>query len=188
MQVLTLVRHAETAWNAEGRLLGSTDLPLSPTGEWQAEQLRARLAAERFTAAFCSDKLRATATASAILEAHSGVLLTQTAVWRELDFGGAEGQLSLGVVREEHMLVDSLATRLRDWLSDLEAAPSEANVLVVAHGGPLRMLLCLLLGLPPERHWSFRVDCASVTVAARAPGLTTLMLLNDCSHLGNQSW
>jgi len=54
---------------------------------------------------------------------------------------------------------------------------------VVAHGGPLRVLLCLLLGLPVERHWSFRLDCAGVSVVDCAPGLVTLRLLNDCCHL-----
>ena len=40
MTLLALLRHAETAWNAEGRIQGRTDIPLSETGR---EQLRARV-------------------------------------------------------------------------------------------------------------------------------------------------
>ena len=36
---LTLVRHGETIWHAENRYAGSTDIPLSPRGQEQAEKL-----------------------------------------------------------------------------------------------------------------------------------------------------
>ncbi len=65
----------------------------------------------------------------------------------------------------------------------MEATEPDGHLLVVSHGGPLRVLLCHLLGLPPARHWSFRLDCATVSVVACAPGLATLMLLNDRCHL-----
>lgn len=42
--VVLLVRHGETAWNAEGRLQGQTDVPLSPAGREQARLLGERLA------------------------------------------------------------------------------------------------------------------------------------------------
>ncbi|MGH3054542.1 MAG: histidine phosphatase family protein, partial [Gaiellaceae bacterium] len=39
MTTLLLVRHGETDWNAEGRLQGHTDRPLSEYGRRQAQQL-----------------------------------------------------------------------------------------------------------------------------------------------------
>ena len=37
---LCLVRHGETAWNAEGRVQGQLDIPLSATGLAQAAAVR----------------------------------------------------------------------------------------------------------------------------------------------------
>ena len=63
-----------------------------------------------------------------------------------------------------------------------QGSPSR-TILVVSHAGPLRVLICLLLGLPVEAHWSFHVDRASLTIVDRAPDMGTLMLLNDRCHL-----
>ncbi len=57
------------------------------------------------------------------------------------------------------------------------------TLLVVSHGGPLRVLICLLLGLPPEMHWSFHLDHAGVTVIERAADMGTITLLNERCHL-----
>lgn len=35
---LTLVRHGRTAYNAAGRIQGSTDIPLDEVGDWQVHQ------------------------------------------------------------------------------------------------------------------------------------------------------
>ena len=57
---LWLVRHGETLWNREGRLLGWTDLPLTAEGEAQARRLKGALPS---LPAFSSDLLRARQTA-----------------------------------------------------------------------------------------------------------------------------
>jgi broad specificity phosphatase PhoE len=55
---LVLVRHGETAWNAEGRVQGQTDVPLNEVGRAQAAALVPVLAAERFAAIYSSDLQR----------------------------------------------------------------------------------------------------------------------------------
>ncbi len=179
---LTLVRHAETSWSAERRLLGATDLPLSAIGARQAVRLRDRLAGARFTAACSSDLRRASDTAATILEAHPGVVAATLSALRELDFGVAEGGDQASHTEAPRAL-DDLGCRLRGWLAGSRSTYEGGHVLVVSHGGPLRVLLCLLLDLPPARHWSFRLDCASVSIVDCAPGLATISLLNDRSHL-----
>lgn len=60
---LCLVRHGETAWNAEGRVQGHTDIPLSPMGIRQAHASAAALSQHDFTAVYSSDLMRVRQTA-----------------------------------------------------------------------------------------------------------------------------
>lgn len=61
---LCMVRHGETAWNAEGRVQGQLDIPLSPVGEAQARAVAEALAGERFDALYSSDLVRVQQTAA----------------------------------------------------------------------------------------------------------------------------
>ena len=58
-----MVRHGETEWNAEGRVQGQTDIPLSPVGVQQAHKVAAVLAAQDFSAIYSSDLMRVRQTA-----------------------------------------------------------------------------------------------------------------------------
>jgi probable phosphoglycerate mutase len=52
---LCVVRHGETAWNAEGRVQGQLDIPLSDAGRAQARSVARALAQGRFQALYSSD-------------------------------------------------------------------------------------------------------------------------------------
>jgi probable phosphoglycerate mutase len=60
---LCLVRHGETEWNAEGRVQGQTDIPLSAHGHAQAHAAAEALCRHDFTAVYCSDLIRVRQTA-----------------------------------------------------------------------------------------------------------------------------
>ena len=60
---LCIVRHGETAWNAEHRVQGQLDVPLNAVGEAQALAAARALAQERFDAVYSSDLERARKTA-----------------------------------------------------------------------------------------------------------------------------
>ena len=65
--LLILVRHGRTAWNAEGRFLGRTDLPLDEEGREQARACAAQLP-WTLDAVYSSSMLRARQTARAFGE------------------------------------------------------------------------------------------------------------------------
>ena len=90
MTELALIRHAESAWNAEGRWQGHGDPPLSPRGREQAAALAAELAPLRFELVVTSDLARAIETGAALARA-LGVDPLACAGLRELDLGGWTG-------------------------------------------------------------------------------------------------
>ncbi len=61
---ICMIRHGETAWNAEGRVQGQTDVPLSAVGEAQARAVSEALAGGRFVALYASDLARVRQTAA----------------------------------------------------------------------------------------------------------------------------
>ncbi|MGO9672670.1 MAG: histidine phosphatase family protein [Methylocella sp.] len=85
-----LVRHGETAWNAEGRLQGQTDIPLNETGRAQAKAAAARLATQSFDALYSSDLTRTFETA-AVAAAQLGLEAQRTQTLRERFFGAFQG-------------------------------------------------------------------------------------------------
>ena len=87
---ICLVRHGETAWNAERRLQGHLDIPLNEHGLAQAAATARSLGGERFDAAYCSDLTRARQTADAIAS-HLGLSLCQNAQLRERHYGVFQG-------------------------------------------------------------------------------------------------
>jgi probable phosphoglycerate mutase len=92
MTEIFLIRHGETAWNAERRLQGHLDIPLNAEGERQAAALARALADEKFDAIVSSDLGRARSTAQAVASAQGMPLSTDPAL-RERCFGAFEGLL-----------------------------------------------------------------------------------------------
>ena len=89
---IVLIRHGETAWNAERRLQGHIDIALNAQGVRQAEALADALAGERFDAIIASDLQRAHQTAQAVARRH-GMQVSTDPFLRERCFGGFEGLL-----------------------------------------------------------------------------------------------
>ncbi len=66
MTELIFIRHGETQWNIEGRVMGQLDSPLSRRGEKQAVAIARRLSGIQMAALYSSDPGRAVQTANAI--------------------------------------------------------------------------------------------------------------------------
>jgi broad specificity phosphatase PhoE len=144
---LILVRHGETDWNAEGRLQGHTDRPLSDYGREQARRLADDLADEEFDAIYASDLARARETAEIVAE-RLGLPVTLEPDLREKNWGTWEGLTSterleielVGESTEEHQ------RRMLAALGRIAAQHPNGRVLVVTHGGSMRRVQTEALG------------------------------------------
>ena len=197
---LLLVRHGLTDWNAAGRYQGKTDIPLNDAGQQQAEALAKRLADVEIHAIYTSDLQRALQTAQTIAVPHGCAAIPEPRL-REVSFGTWEGLTydeigqrdSAALKRWESRVLDvappggesliQVTTRVRPLLQGIQSRHINKTALVVAHGGPLQILLCLALGLSPEKHWQFALAPASVSEVSFYPAGAIVNLLNDRSHL-----
>jgi alpha-ribazole phosphatase len=197
MTHLYLVRHGETDWNAQGCYLGHRDIPLNARGRTQAQALAQRLQNIVFDSVYTSDLIRAHETATILQPMHKPLPL----LWlRELNFGDFEGLTHQGVAEQYPKQVTEwqsniqqapprgesviqLADRIMQFIEHLAIYRQEQRLLIVSHGGPLRILLSLLLGHPLEKHWQLRLDLGSLTIISTYPSGAILNRLNDMHHI-----
>jgi broad specificity phosphatase PhoE len=223
-----LIRHGETTSNAEGRIQGHLDVPLSDPGRGQARRLAVRLSriwseddpavfpVPRPCAIFTSDLSRASETARILRQeaATLGALpFTETPLLRERGFGEWEGLTSADIRArysdgaplwtapqnppgsetwaEVGERMENAFGYIRTHLPSVSPSakrPLTRSVIVVGHGGSLRMLLAHALGLGPDAAYAFRLNNTSLS-AATFRGLGTsqnkgrIVLVNDTAHL-----
>ncbi len=200
---LILARHAESAWNAERRFQGRTDVGLSAAGREQAAALARAVAPRRVGAIYASPLLRARETAEIVARA-TGLDVTLLDELRELSLGAWEGRTVDDVLateadayrnwRErpydcpppegEH--IEEVARRVLPVMERIVVGhPDGGEALVVAHGGVISVYLCHLLGLPANALWRLAIGNASLSVVEPPRVLT----LNDTAHLeGLRPW
>ncbi len=154
--IVGLVRHGRTAWNAEGRIQGQTDIPLNEEGIRQAEALARRLAGEErmWDAVVSSDLMRARDTARIMADKLQIPLLEGDSRLRELAFGEAEGMTEAerhakwGIDWRKHAAgveADAVVrARGLDALRQWQEEHPERKLLVVSHGGFLAQLIAEL--------------------------------------------
>jgi len=199
---LLLVRHGQTAYNAEVRFMGQLDIPLDEIGRIQAQAVARRLSAERPAAMYCSGLSRAFDTATAIqtaiashpelridgrlTEGHFGTWQSKT--YDSLRISDAERLAQweadrLRVSPPEGESLSQIAERVQAAYADICAENPDKTVIIVAHGGSLQALITLALGLPLESYWKLWVSNASVSELRIDEWGAILHLLNDVSHL-----
>jgi broad specificity phosphatase PhoE len=146
---LLLVRHGETDWNADGRLQGHTDRPLSDYGRRQARVLAAELEGEELQAIYSSDLARARETAEIVGE-RLGLPVVLDPDLREKDWGTWEGLTAVERDRVEFVgePTEAHQERILGALRRIsERHPGEGRVLVVTHGGSMRRVQAAAMGM-----------------------------------------
>ena len=196
---LICVRHGRTAWNADKRFQGHTDIPLDDEGRAQATALGVLLRDERIDTAVSSDLARAAETARIVVGTHD-VPLRLDPDWREMQFGDWEGLTWEQILAANPQLdpsdetavkaytpsggetFDALCARVARAVERIVVdVPADGVALVATHAGPLHALLRVLLdgGTPPM---PVRFLTASVTRFRRTGGVWTLARLNQIAR------
>lgn len=198
LKKITLIRHGALGVKYKGAFVGATDLPLSTLGTQQAQALASRLTIDPHTLIYSSPKKRAQKTASILIGGDVSRLDVESNL-REIDFGRweclhfqeipladkhlvkewycnanafcfPEGESVLSFIRRISMFKEKLITKMND-------------VIIVAHGGVISVLICLLLGISTDHHIAFKISYGSVTTIEIDGDIGRLTCMNDQSHL-----
>jgi 2,3-bisphosphoglycerate-dependent phosphoglycerate mutase len=197
---LYLVRHGQTAWNAEEKAQGHTDIPLDDKGIRQAACLAEALSGIPIDLILSSDLQRSLKTAEAVAAAH-GIPIEATPLLRERSFGIWEGmpyaeigRLSGNAVSEQGLRslyeacpeggeslqmtwdrIKAMTERLRE---------QAGNTLVVAHGGVCSLMLSQLIRGDLDTSRAFRFHNCAITELMRRPDRSfQLVQFNNAFHL-----
>ena len=201
---LYLVRHGQSAGNAEGRFGGHGPTPLSDLGKKQAERTGKILAKEGIDAIYSSDLLRAVQTAEP-LAAMLKLPINTSPAFRERNVGVLEG-LTFDESRERfprdyyalinrdvhHIITDGesyrqLLKRITDELDLIIRRHSSQRIAIFSHTGALCFLTLHLMGAihrgTRNTPWIITSNCGINRFELRGPRNVRVVALNDTRHL-----
>ena len=188
---LYLCRHGDTAWSAERRLAGRSDIPLIAQGEQNARLLGARLAGLSLSRVLVSPlgRARRTAELAGFAPAPTDPRLL------EMDFGSYDGRTVAEIPREQPG-----GTYLRDGGPEGEGTADlgqradalraglkseRGAVILFAHSVILRVLAARFLGWPPSAGRNFMLSPSALSVLTydQVDDAPAVAAWNDLQHL-----
>jgi broad specificity phosphatase PhoE len=201
---LFLVRHGQSAGNAEGRFGGHSATPLSDLGFEQARVTADALAKENVSAIYSSDLLRAVQTAEPLSKL-LGIPIVTNAAFRERNVGVLEG-LTFDESKQEypsdyyalvnrnihHVITrgesySDLLDRIKGELRQILSNHRGERIAVFTHTGALCFMTLHLLGAihreTKQTPWIITSNCGINRFEIRGPRNIRVLALNDTRHL-----
>jgi len=172
MKTIGLLRHGATPYT--NRYIGSSEVELSAEGIAQVRRQHGFLAAQGYDTIFCSPMKRCVQTYSLLRFPQECIVDERL---REIDFGAWEGRSFEEIARLSPNLVEQWSRNSDDFgfpggeklgdfrgrvhsFCELLRKLADQKILIIAHGGIIRYMICCLLGLPIHNYLYFKVDTA----------------------------
>lgn len=201
---LYLIRHGQSAGNAEGRFGGHGPTPLSDLGKRQAELTAKLLAKEKVDAIYSSDLLRAVQTAEPLAKLLK-LEVNASPAFRERNVGVLEG-LTFDESKEQHpkdyyALVNRsvnhvisggesyrhLLRRITQELHDVVRRHQSQRIAIFSHTGAICFLTLHLMGAihrgTKNTPWLITSNCGINRLELRGRRNIRVLALNDTRHL-----
>ncbi len=197
---LILVRHGETCWNKDLKFQGNRDISLNETGFEQANRVSDYLASEDIDSIYSSDLKRALNTAERIADPHDLEVKADREL-REMNFGEWEGLTYQEIEKEYPDIIaewfrdptaisppggeklPDFQNRVVDAFEEILNGFSGSKILVVSHGGAIRVYLASLLKMPLKLHWRLELNNTGICVVKFYDKKPILSLFNSTFHL-----
>lgn len=177
---LYLLRHGETDWNQKSIYQGQTDIDLNKNGREQARKAAETFKEIEVDQIYSSDLKRAKNTALMIAR-EKNLKVSENKKIRELSFGDWEG---LSFVEIKNKYPDLAASwqqdpihnfppggeklldfkfRIENFFNKIINRHQGDKILVVTHGGVIKVYLAAVLSIKTEKFWQFQIDNCSLT-------------------------
>lgn len=170
---ILLMRHGETLWNLENKVLGRTDIPLTVIGKEQAKSAARLLSSENIDIIFTSPLSRALDTSnivSSMQENRCPVIAENCLI--EQDFGIFEGRLRNDYEYQENKRFFfkkypqgesylDVAARVYPFIYRLKTS-SYSKALIITHGGICRIISNFFNDMDNEQFASFSIPNCDV--------------------------
>ena len=197
---LYLTRHGETEGNFNGRYCGICDTPLTERGKAQGLELSLKLRGIYFDDIYVSPLKRCRETLSLALG--NEILGREEERLRERSFGIFENKTYEEILErypeEERLWSEDWKSyripggestmeayeRIKSFIQELEEqakmeeALEERNILIVTHGGIIKLFLCYVLGENLDLFWKLKSDTASVSILSCSQGFWSIEKVN----------
>ncbi|MCK4401312.1 alpha-ribazole phosphatase [bacterium] len=202
MGKIFIVRHGQTSGNRALKYFGITDIELNEEGVIQAGLVSKRLEKERISRIYSSSLKRAIKTAEIIAKPHR-ISVELKEDLREINFGDWEG-LSFQEIQKSYPhkfskwqnnimsftmpqgeSISKLKERVETCFSEILNSARENNVVIVTHGGPIKIILSKILSPNALKtvFWKIKQDKAALNIIENTDNTQIISLINDTSHL-----
>jgi broad specificity phosphatase PhoE len=197
---LILIRHGESEWNRDDRIMGQADITLNDLGRRQAQGVAEGLQREKLLAVYCSPLKRAMETGR-IVATDQGCPLIPDPGLQELGRGNLTGMTRTeafaaypelkntwpqvgvlpGLYGQETL--EKLDRRVRESMDRIKTAYASGTVAVVAHYFVNLMVVLAPLRMKPVDFRSFGQDLGAISILEFEKDHSRICLLNDTCHL-----
>lgn len=199
---LFVVRHGETEWNAQKRLQGHLDSPLTDNGIYHAELLGKKLEAISFDSIISSPSERAMHTAR-IVKGNRALAIETDHRLKEINLGSWQGKTFVEIKetdpytyenyvkypklykRDEkgaETLIDVI-DRVHGFLEYMENRNQPGSYLIVTHGVVVKALQLICKTNSIDQIWEPpNIDGTSLTIVEIINGKRKLLVEGDISH------
>lgn len=199
MTRLILIRHGETDYSLKGRYCGFSNPSLNKSGIWQSKKLADRLTDIKIQKVYSSDLKRAVETAKIIFKNNS---IEQLSDFREMNFGILEGLNYNEIIKRYPRLyrdwidnplkvkipkgesLKDLSIRVKKGLSSILFIHQGETLVLVSHGGPIRIVLCEALRFDLKMFWQIKQEVGALNIIDYPRASSPVMVrMNDTAHL-----
>jgi broad specificity phosphatase PhoE len=190
-----LMRHGETRWNREGRVMGRNPVELSDNGRTQVEAALVLAHSLKPELIVTSPLVRARQTAEILAYGLGGVEIVEEPDIAEVAYGRWEGMTYYELIEDPYYAVYRESpvdhpTPGGETIPQVQARGTEAiyravqanpgrRILFVSHGDIIRTVLCYFLGLNLKNFNRVRIDNA---------GLSGIQISGDFAEVKFMNW
>ncbi|MFZ0889936.1 MAG: histidine phosphatase family protein [Candidatus Binataceae bacterium] len=198
--VALLMRHGETEWNRQGRVMGRNPIELDQRGRAQVESALSLARMVKPDLIVTSPLVRARQSAEIIASGLGGLEVIDEPQLEEVRYGSWEGMTFRELIADESYLkyleeplanltpggesIHEVQRRGVEAVNRAIAANHGRRVLFVSHGDIIRTVLCHFMGLSLEHFRRIRIDNATFSAVEIADHFAEVKFLNLLPDLG----